>query len=243
MLQFLLLSIVFAFSASLPAYGQPATDAPAHERIRQAAADQLVRQYSLSASQIEIRIDQLEADLDSRGDLRLTFSDRWETPRGRVQAEISSSNAGDRWTKSGWALLYVSHFDSVIVSREPLRPNDELKPSEIKRVRVDVTQLREQPLTTHRFRDRCTTDPCYLRQYIQEGDIIRRDAVRHRYAVRSGEMVEMTYRRRGITANLRCRARRSGFVGDTVRIACSSTGSMYRVRLTDEGTAEWQETL
>jgi flagella basal body P-ring formation protein FlgA len=237
------LSAVFLFSGIFLAHAQKSPNRSMDDHIRRSAVDQLLRQYDLSESRIEVRVDRLETVLKTARNIRLKFTDRWETPRGRVQADILVEEEGNRWTNRGWTRLYVSHYDSVIISRETLRPDDELTREHVKTVRVDVTQLRNQPLTDNEFRNRCMDEPCYLRRYVQEGDIVRENAVRHRYAAQAGDMIKMTYQRRGISASLRCRTRQSGFVGDTVRVACSSTRSIYRVRLTREGAAEWQETL
>lgn len=239
----IILSAVLLLSSGLPANGQTTDNQSTNDRIHQTAVDQIVGDYSLTPGTISVRVDQVDAALRKNDELRLEFSNHWETPRGRVQADILSKTSGNRWTKNGWALLYVSHYDSVVVSRSTFRPDDKLGRDEIKHIRTNVTKLRNEPLTSEQFRSQCTNEPCFVRQYIREGDLIRRDAIRHRYAAKAGEMVEMLYRRHGISANLQCRARQSGYVGDVVRISCSSTGSIYRVELTDDGTAEWRETL
>lgn len=239
----ILLSALFLLSAGLPANGQTADNRSINDRIRQTAFDQIVSDYSLEPGEISVRIDQVDAPLRKNHDLRLEFSDRWETPRGRVQADILTRKPGNQWTKNGWALLYVSHYDSVVVSRNTLQPDDKLCRGDIKNIRTNVTRLRNAPITSEQFRSQCTDEPCFVRQYVREGNLIRRDAIRHRYAAQAGDMVEMLYQRHGISANLRCRARQSGYVGDVVRISCSSTGSIYRVELTGEGTGEWRETL
>lgn len=239
---YLLTALIVLHTAVLAA-GQSDPDRSDEARIRQTTREHLTRQYSVTDAQIKIRVDQLRAQLPPRQPIRVQLSNRWEVPRGRTRATILTQHADDGWKKSGWALLYVAHYDSVVVSSRPLRPDEEITPDDVDPAWVDVTRLREQPLTPDHYRTLRAKDHCFSRQYIREGEIIRQSATRRPYAARSGDLVMMIYERSGIAAHLRCKARQSGFVGDIVRIACPSTGSLYRAKLTEEGTAEWVETL
>lgn len=239
----ILLTAFLVLQGTLLTFGQSESGPSAAERIRQTAREQITQQYSVSDAQIQVQVDRLRAEIPARQPLRLQFSDQWNVPRGRTRATILSQRSNGGWEERGWTMLSVSHFDSVVVSRRSLRPDDEVTPDDIHTAWVDVTRLRNQPLSPARYRELRAKDRCYTRQYIREGEVIRQSAVRHPYAARAGDRVTMIYERNGIAAHLQCKARQSGFAGQVVRISCPSTGSIYRARLTEEGTAAWQETL
>lgn len=224
------------FTLSSGAYGQAAPDYST--AVEQLAEHQLMQQYGGSIEGVQVRARRLRGIEGEPTQVR--FPPAREVPRGTVQVRVSSQAEGE---DEGWALLYIAHFDSVMVAQRAVPSRSEIADGDVVPAWIETTRFRGEPLRSSDFRAMQRTAPVIAARLLHDGRALRSDDVREPYAADTGEAVLMQYGRDGIHLSIACTAREPGFVGDTVRLYSSSTKAMYRARLTGNGTAEWIETL
>ncbi len=228
---------LLAALASGPAWGQPAESLP--QRIQAAAGEALATRYPDDAHRFRVRIRRLDQGLEAAdATLRIALPAAQDVPRGLTQTPVYVGGQ-----KTGWALLYVAHYDSVAVPQADLRAGDALTPDQVETAWIETTRFRGEPLRAADLRALSAAGPVYASRTLRAGRALRHGDLRPPYAADTGEAVEMTYQRGALTFRLRCKAREPGFAGEAIRLYAPTTDAVYRARLTEAGRAEWIETL
>ncbi|MCH8962784.1 MAG: flagella basal body P-ring formation protein FlgA, partial [Bacteroidetes bacterium] len=142
-----------------------------------------------------------------------------------------------------WALLYVAHFDSVVIARATMPSGDEVILATASIAWMETTTFRGAPLRPDELRALIQEGALFATRTIREGRVLRHADVRRAYAAETGATVMMRYRRGRLQFDLSCKARQAGHLDDAIRLYSSETGKTYRARLTGPGAAEWIETL
>ena len=201
----------------------------------------LVKQFATPAHQLDVRV--LHApDAPAEGPLRIVFTSMDRLPKGRARAQLFTKTQ-NRWTRAGWASLYVAHYDSVMVLRENVSAGDPIASSALQSVWMETTRFPGDPFRLTDYRSALKQGTLLAAHHLREGKALRKSDVRPPYAAETGASVEMKYNRRGLVLRLPCKAREPGFVGEVIRLFAPTTDVTYRARLTGSGTAEWIETL
>lgn len=211
--------------------------------IRRAVQQELERRFPEAAPRLEVRLQRSGGDIPAHRPLRISFRDGDAVPRGHAQADVLTGSDRQGWHKTGWALLYVAHYDSVMVPRNDLRRDDPLPPSALSASWVETTRFRGQPLRPSDYRQLAKTETVYAKRFLQAGRALRYDDVRQPYAAQTGEAVVMFYERQSLTMRIDCKAREPGFLDETIRLYSPTTRATYRARLIAPNTARWIETL
>jgi len=212
--------------------------------VRQAAEEVLATRFPERADRMAVRVRRLGGDIDGAGPLQLQFPQRGHTPEGPTQVRVRVQTDGGRWTETGWALLDIAHYDSVLTLRSRLRAGDPVRASHLETAWIETTDLRGEPLRTDDRPSEADDAPLIATRILEEGRVVRQTDVRPPYAVDTGASVELYYARGRIAFRLTCKAREPGFAGDAVRVYCPDTRATYRARLADDGrAARWIETL
>lgn len=232
-------SLIVLLTLLAPPSG-PHDDAAA--RIRAAAQHQLAEHFPAEAHRLQVRVKRTGGRIPSDGPLRLAFPEEHALPRAHTQVKVLRPE-GSGWAKTGWALLYVAHFDSVAVAREDLGDDEPVSAADLQAAWTETTQFRGEPLHPADVRALLARGEVFMAHAVREGRLLRRSDVRAAYAADTGETVALRYRRGTIRFELSCTAREPGHVGDDIRLYSSETDRMYRARLTGPGTADWLETL
>ncbi|MEX0599892.1 MAG: flagellar basal body P-ring formation chaperone FlgA [Rhodothermales bacterium] len=220
----------------------PADDDRITERVQTAAEAYLAVRFPDHVDRLRVRVVRLNTSLGPEAPLRLDITSDDGVPRGHTQARLHT-DTGSGSTNAGWAVLYVTHFDSIAVARSDLSAGDRVAASDIGTAWIDVTTFRGRPLNRRNLEQLRDDEAIYAVKRITSGDILRDGDLRPPLAVDTGEQVTLTYRRGPIHLTMTCRARRPGVVGDVVRLYNESTQSTYKARLTGRAEAEWIETL
>lgn len=226
-------------------------DHPLADRIRQAALRQLADQFPTSARRFEIRVDQIQSERHTADSVRIVLGSASRVPRARHQVDLEvrvSDRADDRargssWRAAGWALLYVSHYDSVLVAGEHLSGGTAVSSDVLDAAWMEVTEARGLPLTTEAYRRAREEDRTILKRSVREGSLLQESDLRGAFAADVGDPLTLRYERGPVRATLDCKAREPGAQGEVIRVYCGSTRSMYRARLTDAGSARWLNTI
>jgi len=211
--------------------------------VRAASRAVLENRFPAEAYRLDIRVLRTGGSLDSLGTLRLVFPASNTLPRAHTQVDVLAEDPDGIWTKVGWALLYIAHFDSVAVARTGVRKDDPVRVDDLEFAWMETTRFQGDPLRPSDLRALLATGEPYAATPLHAGRALRTTALRTAYAVDTGAAVEMTYERHGLTLRLACKAREPGFNGDVIRLYAPDTQLTYRARLTGLGTALWIETL
>jgi flagella basal body P-ring formation protein FlgA len=225
----MLLALLIGLAISLSSSGEAL--------VRQAVLDAM-EQRGFDAAKVEVevlRVNGVDADA---GALRVELSGD-ATPRARTQVRVVRE-LPDGGTEAGWALLNVSHFDSIAVLNSGVTSGDRFTLDDVRFEWMEVTAFRGRPLRTSDV-ELLPSDAVWSRN-LAEGRPIRLDDIRLPFAAQTGDPVMMEYSRNGLTLRLPCQARESGAAGDIIRVYSSETRTTYRARLTGPGTATWIET-
>ncbi|WP_456427610.1 flagellar basal body P-ring formation chaperone FlgA [Rhodocaloribacter sp.] len=217
-----------------------ATAPPVSERIRAAAEAVLAERFPGEAHRLRVRVIRTGGQLTGEADLKVTFQSSDALPRAHAKVDVWRQ-ANDGWTKAGWALLYVAHFDSVVVAREGVAQGAVVTPEQVTFAWMDVTGFRGEPLRPAVYRA-LARDEVFAARPLRERRPLRAGDLRPPFAANTGDAVLMHYRRGKITLRMACKAREPGFIGDVIRLYNPDTDTMYRARLTAPGAAEWMET-
>ncbi len=224
---------LLVFAPALPAIdsGEVTT------RVQTVAEHALHKRYPDLETHLKVRVLRLSDGLKKGEIVKVAFPSKGAVPRAHTQVALLTN----RGEKAGWALLYVAHYDSVVVTRDKVLRGEEVKAEAMQTAWTEVTNIHGAPLRPTAL---STTDaPLYAVRSLQGGRVLRQSDVRQAFAVETGGAVSMRYRRGRIALDLAGKARQSGHVGDVIRLYAPETDSHYRARLTGEGTAVWIETL
>lgn len=231
----LLGGLLVGLLAALPTRAQPANA----DALREAVHDVLEERYASEMHRLEIQIKRTGGDADQVQRPRVEFRSLDGLPRGSAQVRVYRRENG-QWERAGWALLYIAHFDSVLVADRTMRSGDAISRSDVRETWEETTRFRGEPLTASAFDEH---RELFATRHLREGRTLRSRDVRPAYAADTGESVTVQYRRGALQMELRCKAREPGFVGDVIRVYAPDTDAAYRVRLVEPGFAEWVETL
>lgn len=208
-------------------------------RIRQTAEEALARRYPDAARRLEVRVKRLRGEAGSLADPQLAFSPSAGLPKGHTQVPVRTPSG----QQAGWALLYVAHYDSVMVTNRTLRADETVPDGALRATWTETTRFRGDPLRASAFRTMRRQGPVVATRRLSEGRTLRQRDLRPPYAAETGETVTMHYRRNGFAMRLDCKAREPGRPGEIIRLYSSTTQSTYRARLDEQGRATWIETL
>lgn len=211
--------------------------------MRQAAEQELASRYPEGAARMTVRVRRVGGDVDRTAPIQLDFPQRGRTPEGLTQVQVRAQTSAGRWTKTGWALLDVAHFDSVMTVRGRIGAGEPVDASRLETAWMETTDVRGEPLRATAFRSDAAKGSLVATRILSAGRVLRQSDVRPPYTVDTGASIEMHYTRGRLAFRLSCKTREPGFTGDEIRVYCSDTRTSYRVRLTNEDTARWIETL
>ena len=209
------------------------------EDVQAAAERFLVDAFPEHAPRLRVEVTRVSGMAPENSNLSIKAGKIEGVPRGRTHVDLVAGRDGT-WSDAGWALLLVSHFDSISVVLRDVAEGETIKPSDAGAAWMDVTSFRGDPLRSEEF---ASTNELVARRPIRSGEAIRTNDVRLPHAAQTGDPVTLNYRRGPIRLRVTCKARESGAVGDVIRLYSDDTRSMYRARLTGPGKAEWISTL
>ena len=261
-----LLTVLLTGAAGAAGTSLPDDDVSS-EDVRAAAAELFAERFPLQARHMQVRVERMgsrarsasaaqasaaksSAGNDSAGGapapqssplrIRLTQSDA--IPKGHTQVRLLTESPGGRWSESGWALLYVAHYDSIAIAQRDLSKNDPVGGSDFSFAWMETTTYRGEPLTPDHYRA-LAAGGLFAARPIRSGESVRVDDVRPPFAVDTGETLTMTYERNGIILKVTCQAREPGVAGDVIRAYNPDTKTTYKVELTGPRAAGWISTL
>jgi flagella basal body P-ring formation protein FlgA len=218
---------------------------PGHAEIAEAAMDLLAERFPDAAHRLEVRVIRTGGDIRPDNSLRVVWPADAGLPQAHTQVKIEQSEptSGDRWSETGWALLYVAHFDSVALTNRSLKRDEPVTEPDIQFAWLETTRFNGAPLTPRRYAELARQGEVFAHLHLNANRALRSDDLRTAYAVETGGSVTMSYRRASIELELICKARLPGYTGDIVKLFSSASNKTYRARITGPGTAEWLETL
>ncbi len=228
-----ILLLVFALAASP---GPPSSDPPS---LQAAAEHALAARFPEAAERLRVRVLRTGGDVGAAS-LRVELPASGALPRGHTQVDVLAETPRG-WRKTGWALLHVAHFDSVVVARRAVRRGEAVRPGDLGAVWTETTAFHGEPLRTVDLR--ALGPELFAERALRPDRALRRGDLRPPLAADTGDTVAMRYQRGPLSFTIPCHARRPGAVGEVVRLYAPSTGTTYRARLTGPGTAEWVATL
>ena len=144
---------------------------------------------------------------------------------------------------TGWALVYIAHYDSVLAINRSVKKDERVAPYDIHAVWTETTRFHGEPLTPASIKPLLARGDVYANRYVAADRILKRHDLRNAYDVSTGQSVRMQYQRRGISLSLTCKARNQGFTGDLIKLYSPDTQLMYKAMITGPGVAAWVETL
>lgn len=209
--------------------------------VRRAAEVALAARFPDEAPRLAVRVVRTGGDVPAEAAVRVALPWLEALPRAHVQADVLTHAPATGWTKTGWVLLYISHFDSVAVLRTARQRDEAIALADLDFTWMETTTFTGTPL---RRRDVAASGtPLVATRLLPEGRALRQTDVRAAWAVETGAPVQMSYRRGTLTLTLTCTAREPGAPGAIIRLLSRDTGTSYRARLLDAHHAEWVETL
>lgn len=213
------------------------------ELVVQAAEAALTDRYLEAAARFEVRYVRSGGDLEAADHLRARFVGDGSVPRGHTRLVLLAGDEETGWRETGWAMVYVAHYDSVLVPHRPVAAGEEVAPGALAPAWIETTTLRGESLRPAQWRALTRSGPAFARRPLVSGRPLLAGDLRAAYAAEPGTTVTMSYRRGSVALRIACKARESGVVGDVIRLYASDTRVSYRARLTGPGTATWIETL
>ncbi len=229
------LALLGGLLAAPAAWAQPANA----DALRQATRAALADAFPDDLDRLRIAVTRASGDAGAVDQPRVSFRSLNRLPRGAAQVQVYQ-RAGGQWTRAGWALLHVAHYDSVLVTTRTIGPSDAISRDDVDVVWRETTRFRGTPLSAAVFQQDA---PLRADRHLQSGRMLRENDVRPPYAVDTGQTVTVQYQRGRLRMTLRCKAREPGFVGDVIRVYAPDNDTAYRARLVDAGRATWIETL
>lgn len=192
---------------------------------------------------MKVRVRRIRGSVDDTEPLRLDFPQRRGTPEGVTQVQVQTKDGSGTWTESGWALLHVARYDSVMTVRDRIREGEAVTPSQLETAWIETTDFNGEPMRDSDFRARLADGSLVATQMLRPGQVLRKREVRPPYAADTGTSIDMQYVRGRFILRLACKAREPGFMEKVIRVYCPDTKTTYRARVTGDGTARWIETL
>lgn len=211
--------------------------------LRAAAEAALAARFPDAAGRLQVRVLRTADDAAFEAPLRVRFRALDAVPRAHAQVDVLAADGAGRWTEAGWALLFVAHYDSVVVPSARVTRDAPLTGGDWSTAWLETTRFRGEPLAPAALRAMAADGPVYATRSLAADRPLRAADVRPAYAADTGAAVRMRYERAGLALTLSCKAREPGFVGDAVRLYAPDTRTTYRARLVAPGEAEWIETL
>lgn len=212
-------------------------------QVRSAAESALREQFPGDFYRFDVRVVRTGGDLNPEAATRIVLPQAAALPRAHTQVDVLQGDGASGYVKTGWALLYVAHFDSVMTAQTTLKPGAAVSPSDVGAAWMETTRFHGDPLRPADFARLQAQGQAIATRYLREGGALRSADLRAPYAADTGEAVLMRYRRGRVLLHFPCKAREPGYLDDTIRLHSSETGATYRARLTGPGAAEWIETL
>jgi len=228
----------WVFIGSLVVHLLAAGNAGTTAAIEQAAEAVLDAQYPEDSHRLDVRVLRTGGKVAELTAPHIVFKADTALPRGHTQVEIWSSNQ-----KAGWALLYVAHFDSVLVAQTNFRTDDIVDLADLQVDWVETTKFRGEPIRQSDYDELLEAGGVFADRALRQGKALRHGDLRPPYAAETGTSVTLRYERNGMRFKIIGKARKPGFVGDIIKVYVPDTDVTYRVRLTASQEAEWIETL
>lgn len=236
------LTALVGLAATAGARAQEAAPGAA-QAVRRAAEQVLAERFPESAGRMEVRVRRTGGHIAGGARLQLDFPQHGDGPEGLTQVQVNERTPAGRWQKTGWALLYVARFDSVVTVPAPIRSGEPVTGAKVEVAWLETTRFRGEPLRPADFRALASEEPLVATRMLRAGRALRRGDVRPPYTADTGGAIEMHYTRGPLAFRLTCKAREPGFAHEAIRLYCPGTRATYRARLTEVGTARWIETL
>lgn len=222
---------------------QASSDDPElHNRIVEAVETTLAQKFPANRHRLQVSVVRTGGDLDATAPLRVVFREAPALPRSHLQIKIQQPQGQD-WQESGWAMLYVAHFDSVGVVTRRLEKDETLSPADIRFSWMETTRFHGDPLTPAVLRRLQAKGELFASRHLKAERTLRAGDVRNALDVELGQSVIMAYSRDTFLLEFTCKARMQGFVGDEIKLFAPATNKTYRARITAPGRAQWLETL
>ena len=236
MLSYVLISLFWLLAAG----EHPAPD---RSPVASAAEALLAERFPDDAHRLDVRVVRTSTDVRAAEPVRVVWPADAALPRGRTQVDVLTRTSGGGWNETGWALLYVAHFDSVVMAQTVLDRDEPVAPEDVSVAWVETTTFRGEPLRAADFRTLRADGAVFATRRLPAGRPLRHGDLRLPLAADTGEAVRMRYERGPIRLRLACQARERGRPGETIRLYCPDTRTTYRARLTGPGAADWTQTL
>lgn len=231
-----------AAGASGAANAELAGDDISSEDVRAAAAELFAERFPLQAHHMQVRVERIGSKEGGNSPVRIRLSQSDAIPKGHTQVRLLTESPAGGWSETGWALLYVAHFDSIAIAQRDLSKSDPVARGDISFAWMETTTYRGEPLTPDQYRA-LAAGGLFAARPIRSGESVRVDDVRPPFAVDTGETLTMTYERNGIVLKLTCQAREPGVAGDVIRAYNPDTKTTYKAELTGPRAASWISTL
>lgn len=209
------------------------------ERLIEAVESLLQKRYPEKERNLKVRIERTGGSITKDGPFEIVFPESYEVPRALVRIEVNSQ-AEDL---SGWALIYVAHYDSVLTVNRSVKNDEMVTPQDLSTVWAEVTRFQGEPLTPDAAREMFAHGEVFASRHISADRFLKHQDLRNAYDISTGQAVTMYYQRNGIHLSLTCKARNQGFTGEHIKLFSPDTQLMYKAQITGPGLANWVETL
>jgi len=195
------------------------------------AVVQLMRDtYGLDAEHYDIAINsnQLKSTLVMPADLSVrAFSPK--QPLGPFTVEATISHQGEVIEK-GQVRLRISKFEEVLVARDPLGRHELLSADQFELKRMDVTSLREQPVTSPD-----QIDEQRSRRNLRRGTILTTGAIEPVPDIEVGGEVTIFCQDTWGIITVPGKALQDGWSGDRIRVKNLASNKIVEAVVTDDG--------
>ena len=198
--------------------------------------------YQTGNTDIDVRIIRTGGTIIADGALDIVLPEQSRIPRANIRVDIYSGPPNED-RQVGWAILFVAHYDSVMVANRAFRQEDQIPDDNLVSVWTETTRFHGEPLTPDALQAIRLEGEIFARRHLTAHRLLRIQDIRNAYAIKTGESVNMLYNHRGVLLELTCKARKHGFAGEVVKMFSTDTKLMYKARITGQGTAVWLETL
>ena len=242
-MQRVLVSIFLGLLAASGPQVLRAQEGGAEAAVRRAAEQKIAARRPESAGHLEVRVRRVRGAIDSTARLRLELPDRGAMTGGLTRARVRAQAPTGDWEDAGWATLRVTRYDSVLTTRSRIKQGTPVKPEDVERTWMRVSDLHGEPLRASAFRAQRKKGALVADRYLRPERVLRARDVRPPYAVDPGTDTDMYYRRGRVSFRLSCTVRETGFVEDLVRVYCPDTRKTYQARVRTAEAVTWVKTL
>lgn len=193
-------------------------------------AQKLISRYSLDTSTYKVevlkgQIPDSEVDPSTCVVQPLFQND----PLGLVSVLVTLRRS-DQSDQRGQFNLRVRKFVQVAVMREPLKLHDELSQDKLEMKLMDVTSLREQPLTSFGAIHGSRT-----KRNLAAGQILTAEAIETAPDIEVGREVTITFVGSAFTISTRGQAMQTGRRGELIRVRNAASGKTVLAKVSGEG--------